>query len=213
MSTGEWAGTIRGVTSDPTPPEGPWTPPPRSTLGVRHLLGAILVLLPVVLLLGSLSQCSFSPGGPSVDPSAGPTVDAAAQLRAAAPQVPFAVRVPAVPPGWRANAVDQVGMDGARAVRVGYVTPGGRYVRLVQSDASEEALLLDTTGAVPPARGTVEAGGRSWVGYGVEGDEPVWVADVDGVRLLVTGSGDEGEFRTLAEAAVAGEVLPAGAPR
>jgi hypothetical protein len=202
------------VTFDPTPPERPWTPPPRSALGVRQLLGAILVLLPVILLLGGLSRCSFSPAGPSVDPSAGPTVDAPALLRDAAPHVPFTVRIPAVPPGWRSNSVDESALDGGRAVRVGYVTGSGRYLRLMQSDAAEQALLLDSMGAVPPALGTVEAGERRWVTYGVEGDEPVWVADVDGVRLLITGSGDESEFRVLAAAALAGEQLPLGtAPR
>jgi hypothetical protein len=31
---------------------------------------------------------------------------------------------------------------------------------------------------------------------------------VDGVRLLITGSGDDAEFRTLAAATTGGEVLP-----
>lgn len=197
------------MTSDPRPPERPWTPPPRSALGPRQLIGALLVLLPVMLLFGGLSRCSFSPGGPSVDPSAGPTVDAPALLRAAAPQVPFALRIPAVPPGWHSNAVNRALIDGGQIVRAGYVTGAGRYLQLVQSDATEEAVLRDVARSVPPGSGTVEAGGQRWVVY--QGAEPFWVADVGGVRLLITGSAGEGEFRALAEAALAGEQLPVGA--
>jgi hypothetical protein len=206
------------VTFDSTPPERPVAPPPRSALGARQLIAAILVLLPVILLAGALSRCSFAPGGPEIDPAAGPAVDAAALLRAAAPQVPFALRVAAVPPGWRSNAVDQSAVDGGRVVRVGYVTGAGRYLRLVQSNAPEEVVVRDAVGTVPAARGTVEAGGRPWVIYGgpppaaapdpARRDEAVWVTDLDGVRLLLTGSAGEDEFRTLAAAVLAGEVLP-----
>lgn len=174
------------------------------------MVGALLVLLPVILLFGSLSRCSFSPAGPSVEPGAGPTVDAPALLRDLAPQVPFALRIPAVPPGWRSNAVDQVGIDGGRAVQAGYVTGAGRYLRLVQSDAPEQAMLADAAGSVPPARGAVDVAGQRWVVYGADGSEAVWVADVAGVRLLITGSGGEEEFRTLAAATLAGEQLPPG---
>jgi len=199
------------VTSDPSPPpRRPWTPPPRSALGVRQLVGALLILLPAVLLFGGLSRCSFSPGGPSFDPSVGPSVDAPALLRDAAPQVPFGLRIPAVPPGWRSNAVDQAVVPGGRVVRIGYVTGAGRYLRLTQSDATEETVLRDAVGGVSPGRGTVEVSGQRWVVYGEDGAEPVWAADVDGVRLLITGSAGEGEFRTLAAATLAGGRLPAG---
>ncbi|MGE3288031.1 MAG: DUF4245 domain-containing protein [Pseudonocardia sp.] len=198
------------MTFDPTSPHEPPGPPPRSARGARQLVGAILVLLPVVLLLGGLSRCSFAPGGPEIDPSAGPSVDAPALLRDAAKQTPFAVRIPAVPPGWRSNAVDRaaVAAGPGTAVRTGYVTGAGRYLQLVQSDAAEEALVRDTAGTVPPPTGVVDAGGARWVVYG--GDEPLWVADVAGVRLLVTGSAGEDEYRTLAGATLAGEALPVG---
>ncbi|HVL83463.1 MAG TPA: DUF4245 family protein [Pseudonocardia sp.] len=189
--------------------------PPRSAVGVRDLLGAIaLLLLPIALVLGVTRACTFSPGGPTIDPAAGPRVDAAAELRALAPRVPFAVRVPAVPPGWRANAVDQQLIDGSRVVRAGFVTPEGRFVRLVQTDA-DEAALLAAEGEVPPATGTVEVAGVRWTVLESDRQAPVWVARVDGgggppVGLLLTGSGGDAVLRTLAEALAAGEVLPVG---
>lgn len=209
--------------ADPAPPDRPPTPPdptfakpPRSALGVRQLVGALMVLVPVILLLGGLSRCSFSPGGPSVDRGAVPTVDAPAELRALAPQIEFGLRIPAVPPNWPSNSVDQVVVEDGRAVRTGYLTADRRYLRLLQSDASEQALLVSDTGGVPQARGTTEAGGREWVVYGTEGEEPVWVTEVPTpgattVRLLITGSGTEVDFRTLAVATLAGELLPVGA--
>ena len=132
-----------GVSSASRPENGPPAKPPRSALTVRDMVGAVAVLVAVVLLFAGMTRnCSFAPGGPSVDPAAGPTVDAPAQLRVLAGSMPFPLRVPALPPDWRATTVDtaRVGAAGARAVRIGYLTPDARYLRLVQSDADEPAL-------------------------------------------------------------------------
>ncbi len=188
---------------------------------VRDMLVAIGVLALVVVVLGGVTRgCSFSPGGPSVDQGALPVVDAPAELREVARFVPFPLRVPGVPPGWRANSVDQDRVDPAddaagRSVRVGYLTPEGRYLRLVQSDGTEEAVLAAETGATPvAARGTADVGGLSFVVYGAPDDEPIWIGELDGVRLLITGSGAEQDFQALAGAVLTGEALPVGtAPR
>jgi hypothetical protein len=193
------------------PEPGPPAKPSRSALTMRDLLGAVGLLVVVVLVIGGLTRgCSFAPLGPAVDPGAGPTVDAPAQLRALAGSTPFALRVPAVPVDWRANAVGtvRVGPGGNRAVRVGYVTPAGRYLRLVQSDAAEVELVGEEAKGAPVASGAVDVAGTSWATY-VDGTrEPIRVAQVDGVRLLITGSGDDAEFRTLAAGTAGGEVLP-----
>ncbi|WP_214406234.1 DUF4245 domain-containing protein [Pseudonocardia lacus] len=192
---------------DPAPP----SKPPRSALSVRDMLVALAVLVPVILLLGGLTRaCSFSPGGPTVDPSRLPVADVAAELGPIARTVPFPIRVPDVPQGWRANSVDQdrVGADGAadarRAVRVGYLTPQGRYLRVVQSDADEAGLLATETGPEPvPGTGVREVAGLRWVVYAREDDEPIWIAEVPGdvpSRALITGSGSEDDFAALATA-------------
>ena len=206
------------MTSDPDPAPrwvgGPPPPskPPRSALTVRDMVVAMAVLVAVVLLVAGVSQsCTFAPGGPTVDASRLPVVDAPAQLRAL--RVPFAVRIPAVPPDWRSNSVDQDLVAGVRAVRTGYITPAGRFLRLWQSDAPEPALLALEAGAEPvPATGAVDVGGQRWVAYGAADDEPIWIAEVPTpgtapLRLLITGSGDEDEFRALAGGALAGELL------
>jgi hypothetical protein len=184
--------------------------PSRSALTVRDMLVAIGVLVVVVGVVGGVTRgCSFSPAGPTVDQGALPVVDAPAELRRLAPLVPFPVRVPAVPPGWRSNSADQDLVDPDRAALVGHLTPEGRYLRLLQSDGTEEALLAAETGGAPvPARGTAEVAGLRFVVYGGEDDEPIWIGELDGVRVLITGSAAEADFRTLAEALVAGERLP-----
>lgn len=195
--------------SDPGPP----AKPPRSALTVRDMVGAMVVLVVLALLFaGATRSCAFSPGGPTVDPSAGPRVDAPAQLRALADNVDFAVRIPAVPPGWRSNAVDRADVEGGQAVRVGYLTPQGRYLRLVQSDAPEGALLAAEADDAPVARGTVEVAGQVWVVYDDGTGEPIRIATGSGpdgatVRWLVTGSGSEADFVALAGATQTGELL------
>src|SRR5215469_5015551 len=89
------------------------SPEPRpergSPLGARprDMIISLLILLPLVGLFALLGRgCSFSPLGPTVDPNAAPSVDPRPALTAAARRVPFPVRLPALPAGWRANAVD-----------------------------------------------------------------------------------------------------------
>jgi hypothetical protein len=193
--------------SDPGPP----AKPSRSAMTVRDLLGALVVLAVIVLVVGGLTRgCSFAPGGPSVDPNAAPRVDAPVQLRALAGSTSFPLRVPAVPADWRANSVDtvRVGPAASRAVRVGYLTPAGRYLRVVQSDADEAALLALEARGTPIASGATDVAGRTWVTYADDTREPIRIADLDGVRVLITGSGDDDEFRTLAAAVTGGVALP-----
>jgi hypothetical protein len=97
---------------------------------------------------------------------------------------------------------------GTAGIRTGFVTPERRYLRLLQSDAPEAALLAVEAGTDPvPGRGVVDVDGQPWVAYGRDGQEPIWITDLGDVRLLITGSGSEADFRTLTVAAVTGEVL------
>ena len=176
--------------------------PPRSALTIRDMLVAIGVLVVVITLFAGLARsCSFSPGGPTVDASRLPTVDAQAQLKALAPKVAFPLKIPAVPAGWRCNSVsrDRVGDTGRESVDAGFVTPDSLYVRLSQTDAPEEALLTtEAKGKALPAKGVEEVGGLRWVVYDNGRDEPIWIADTGASRLLIIGSAPSDTFRALA---------------
>lgn len=192
----------------------PLAKPARSALSLRDMAGAMGLLAVVVLLVGGLAGVwTFAPAGPTVDPRQLPVVDAPAELRALAPGLGFGLRIPAVPPDWRSNSVgvDRVGESGSRSVRTGYLTPQGRYLRVLQSTATEAELLTVETGTRPVAgRGAEDVGGQRWVVYGDRPEEPIWIGEIAGqdpVRILITGSGTDEDFRTLATATSTGEVV------
>jgi hypothetical protein len=179
---------------------------------MRHMLMALGVLVVVALLVGGTTRaCSFSPGGPSVDPGSAPVVDAQAQLTNLNKDVAFPVRVPAVPAEWRANSsgLDPVGDgSGSKVVRVGYLTADRHYLRVLQSDVAEDKILQVETGPKQvAANGPTTVGAQQWVVYGGgsngQVEEPIWIADLGPVRVLITGSGTDDDYRSLA-AAVAG---------
>lgn len=187
--------------------------------GLRDMALTMVVLAAVVLALAALSHsCSFSPGGPSSNSSALPTVDVPDELRGAAGRMPFPLREPRVPADWRANSassgtVGDAGRDSA--VTIGWVTGAGSYLALVQSNAKPADLVRYQVGqaddsAVTP-RGQTTVDGVSWVIYPGIRSERVWVADLGAVRLLITGSGDDAQFRTLAAAATSASPVTAAA--
>jgi Protein of unknown function (DUF4245) len=208
----------------PPAPEAPaaadGAPPPTlpsqrratTTLGAgpRDMVISMLILLPIIGVLAFLGRgCSFSPGGPTAESSAMPAVEAPAALAAAAHQVSFPLREPAVPGNWRANAVDQRKAPGdADAVRVGWITPGGRYLRLVQTTADEGALVAAETNGPPTSAKPVAAAGLTWVDYTCANGEQAWAYRAGGVQWLITGDGLVGEFQILAAAQEKASPLP-----
>lgn len=168
------------------------------------LLSLVLLVLLVLMVAGLAGQCSLQPGGPDTRGAVVPTVDAEAELRRLARAVAFPVRVPQVPSQWRATSadVDRVGRapDSPAAVRVGWLPSEGTYLRLSQSSAAQADLVSFDTGTPSTATGVVRVQDENWAVYPGPHGEQVWVADLGVVRILITGSAGEPEFRTLATA-------------
>jgi hypothetical protein len=99
-----------------------------------------------------------------------------------------------------------VGADSA--VRVGWLSPAGAYLRLSQSSAQPAELVSFEVGALREATGTVRVGETAWTVHPGPRDELVWVADLGAARMLITGSAGDAEFRTLATAALAAVPVP-----
>jgi hypothetical protein len=189
-------------------------PPGRAALGMREMIGAMVVLVVIVGVLAAVTRgCSFDPGAPSANPSTAPTVDAGEKLGQAASSVSFPVREPALPKAWHANSSSTTAVGSGSAadviVRVGWLTPGGRYVQLSQSGGTVADVVAAETGTEPAPTGKQDVDGTSFATYPSRRDEVAWVAELDGTVVLITGDATGQEFRALAEAVVAAKPLPA----
>ncbi|OAT69672.1 hypothetical protein AWB85_19990 [Mycobacteroides immunogenum] len=167
---------------------------------------APLVLVCIVL-AGVLGMCSFTPSGPTA--GAPPSYDAHAALQADARQFSFPIREPSLPQGWRANSGGRDSVDGVPLSRVGYLSPSGAYMAVLQSGAPEERLVPKVNTSLVP-RGPEDVDGVHWVAYeGDEGVEPLWVTRLGStVTVGVTGAGDGEAFRTVARAVQTATPLP-----
>jgi len=166
-----------------------------------------------VILAGIVGMCSFAPGGPASGPV--PDYDAPAALQADADALRIPVRVPALPDGWRANSGSRAGIEAGRvepsgqrgravSSTVGYLTPTGLYMALIQSNADEEKLVGSIDPDMAPT-GTQDVDGVRWVVYdGGDGAEPVWTTRLTGptgpAQVAIRGAGGTGEYRTLSAA-------------
>jgi hypothetical protein len=171
-----------------------------------------------IVLAGLLGMCSFAPTGPGPGPT--PNYDARAGLQADADALRIPIRVPQLPDGWNSNSGSRAGIDNGRtdpvtgrperavSSTIGYLTPGGLYLSLVQSNADEDHLVGSLNPDLAPT-GVQDVDGTRWVVYeGGERDgkpsEPVWTAQLRGptgpAQVAVTGAADAADYRTLAAA-------------
>jgi hypothetical protein len=224
LPVGSW--DTRAVTSEPEPSAKPAKP--RLLQDGRDMFWSIAPLVVAcVVLAGVVGMCSFSPGGIQRGPV--PPYDAAGALKADAQTLGFPVRLPRLPQGWQANSGGRGGIaDGRtdpatgnrlRAVTsiVGYISPGGEYLSLTQSNADEEKLV----GAIHPSMvpsGAVDVIGTRWVTYQGDGNvEPVWTTRLNSAagpsQVGITGAGNTDDFRTLAAATQTQPPLPSQRPK
>jgi hypothetical protein len=199
------------ASDEPTDGAAPPARTGRGRFGMRDMLLSMVVLAVGVLILAAISTgFSFSPGGVSVNTANLPKVDMSAELRAAVSRVTFPLREPRLPDGWRPNSasVDSLGNGQAKAVRVGLITSGGRYLQLSQSNATPLALARVAAGLADgvtvSATGTETVNSTKWTVYPGVRSEQSWVTDLGSVRLFITGNGTTAEFRTLAVAVLTG---------
>lgn len=165
-----------------------------------------LVLIAIVL-AGAASQCTVATNGPTQGQV--PHFDADSALRADAKSLPFPIRKPELPQDWVSNSGSRetiVAAGGGPMSTVGYLTPQGTYMRFSQSSASEEALARHVLGS-RYATGTQDVAGQKWVVFTEPTEESAWIADLGGVRVLITGAGNEAAFTTLAKAVTTAQPL------
>ena len=185
---------------------------PRILHNGRDMTLSLIPLVVICVLFAALaSQCSFAPFGPKAGPV--PYFDVDAALQSDAASLDFPIRDPELPPDWRPNSGSRgavAGDQGGEASTVGFITAAGHYLQLTQSEATEATLVPYVAGDRRYATGTEHAGGAAtWVVYAEDGSEPIWVADLGDVRVLLTGSADHDEFVALADATLRAEPIRA----
>ena len=171
---------------------------PRILQGNRDMFWSVVVLMVICgLFAGVAGLCTFSPSGPEQGQI--PQFDADASLRQDARSLEDPIRSPEVPADWTANSGRVQGFAGTTSSHVGWVTGERSYVELVQSDAPEDA-FRSLNGGPRPERTIVPIAGREWTVLTGDDVRPVWVLDLDDVRVAVTGSAPTDQFETLAAA-------------
>ncbi|MBY6365586.1 DUF4245 domain-containing protein [Rhodococcoides corynebacterioides] len=182
---------------------------PRILQNNKDMAWSLIPLLLACLVIAAIAgQCSLRVGGPEAGQV--PRIDLGASLQADADALDFPIRRPEVPAEWIPNSASRPAVTGADAVAstVGFVTPAGSYLGLTQSDAGEEELLrFRADGARTDGQGVESTAGTEWVVYRGEDTEPFWIADLGESRALITGSGSQDEFLTLASAVASAPVL------
>lgn len=179
---------------------------PRILQGNRDMFWSVVVLMIICgIFAGAAGQCTFSPSGPQQ--GAIPEFDAEASLRQDARSLDFPIRSPEVPEGWTSNSGRVEGFAGTTSSHVGWVTGERSFVELVQSDAPEDA-FRSLNGGPRPSRTIVPIAGREWAVFTGDDVRPVWVLDLDDVRVAVTGSAATAEFEALATAVQDAQPLP-----
>jgi hypothetical protein len=155
-------------------------------------ISLLVLLVPVVLVVGVYQVVAGRHRPVEVDPQPALTSAEAAGIEVAQPV--------GLPPGWvPVSAVFQPGGAGG-TLRVGYVTPAGGSLQLVQSTLPVERLLpAELPEPVAPA-GSVELAGRSWQVFAPGSGERALVLLEPEQTTIVLGTTSEPELRDFAAA-------------
>ncbi|MET8348819.1 MULTISPECIES: DUF4245 domain-containing protein [unclassified Micromonospora] len=184
------------VASGPAAGERPAPPPPtgsvKSERSPKDMAISLLVLLiPIALLLAFYRGFLGGDEPTTVDPA--PAIEQAQSANA------FPVNQPqGLSSGWRTvSARFQTVEDGAN-LRIGYLTPEGRGVQLVQSSVPAERLLPAELTDQGQPQGPTELAGRTWQRYTARGNQQALVLLEPARTVLVIGDARDNELRQLA---------------
>jgi hypothetical protein len=156
------------------------------------VISLLVLLVPVVLFVGVYQVLSGRTQPVAADPAPALIAAQAAGLPAVAPA--------GLAGGWvPVTAVFQPGEPGD-TLRIGYVTPDGGSLQLVQSTVPAERLLPDELPAPVTAAGNLQIAGRSWQEYPARGGERALVLLAPEQTTIVVGNTSAAELRTFAAA-------------
>ncbi|MEP9392318.1 DUF4245 domain-containing protein [Gordonia sp. VNK1] len=186
---------------------------PRYLTSGKDMIWSIIPLLVICAFVAMVSgNCSVGLTGTAKDDRRAP-FDVQGALLADSQSMPFPVRRPADPDGWKPNSGSRENASGHVLSNVGWLTPSGNYVQLTQTDASEDTLVTHLAGGgdddeVASGTGTREIGGHRWVLYSTYDGNNIWITDLGNVRIAVMSTGSADDMEKMAAAVLAQQPLP-----
>ena len=154
-------------------------------------LSMVVLLIPLALVV-LLFRARGGEDAVVIDPA--PTIAQAQQSGT------FTVAVPTdLAEGWRTVSATFVeGADGA-TLRLGYLTPGGGAIQLIESSEAVDPLLIRELGDNVRPVATVDAGAVSWIHTRPRGSERAIVRKDAGRTMIVIGAAPLTDLQDLAE--------------
>ncbi|TWJ31280.1 uncharacterized protein DUF4245 [Micromonospora sagamiensis] len=155
-------------------------------------ISLLVLLVPIALLLAFYRGFLGGEEPTVVDPA--PAVEQARSANV------FPVAEPAgLGSGWRTTTARFQQTDQGASLRLGYLTPEGRGVQLVQSNVPVERLLPQELTDRSQPQGALDLDGRSWQRYTARGNERALVLLEPARTVIVVGDATENELRELAD--------------
>jgi len=179
----------------PAPTTGSVAPPVtvrHSRTGRDMIISLVVLLIPLALIVGIFRLR----GGEDVV-----VVDAAPAIAQARAANLFPVLAPqGLGTGWRPVSAEFQIADGRGTLRVGYLTPSGGAVQLVESNEDAASMFPRELGDQVRPQGEVTVNGRAWRSSTVRGDELAVVDSSNDRTVIVVGRATIDELTALAAA-------------
>lgn len=179
---------------------------PRMLQSGKDMIWTMVPLLALCVFIVFVSgNCSVGLTGQASDDRI-PSFDVEHALQADARDLPFPIRRPPTPEGWKPNSGSTQPVGDTRVSNAGWITDAGAYVQLSQTGASEDALVGYLGGNDAMGAGTREIAGHRWVMYTADGRK-FWITDLGDVRIGVLSRGSDEDMTRLATSVLAQQPL------
>ncbi|MET8249973.1 DUF4245 family protein [Micromonospora sp. NPDC005197] len=156
-------------------------------------ISLLVLLIPIALLLAFYRGFLGGDQATTVDPA--PAIEQARSANI------FPVSEPhGLGSGWRTVSARYQTVEGGANLRIGYLTPEGRGVQLLQSNVPAEQLLPAELTDQSQPQGPTELAGRTWQRYTARGNQQALVLLEPTRTVLVVGDARDNELRDLAGA-------------
>jgi hypothetical protein len=155
----------------------------------RDMIISVGLLLVVVFTLFGLYRCLGGDSGSTVDP--GSVYEEARDANE------FPVLVPtALSDDWKSVSADYQPHSAGATLRVGWRSPKGGTLQLIESDIVPATLITRELGAdAGPTGAVVEEAGRQWQVYDARNGETAYLFQEAERTVIITGKADEQEMR------------------